>query len=366
MKRILVSLGLILCLTVQIPPNANAATKPDLVLKGFQSYVAIAKSTLTSVALKYNSDIAAIDAIQAASVQVAKSTFEKEILAAKTLYEPQINNAIQAIKDAQAKLLTVTQVKVLKQGSDRNNWGYLNCSTIRPDCIYVDKGPLFVIGEVTTLKTFAGNPSEFDYLRGIQIMIDDGLIELLNAVGYQKAVNILRTETEKKKILSAQWPSADTAAAKKQGIAIEEARKIASGPWLALMQNYELDKLSFANQIDAGNSAIRAAKRASKSPSVFDKAFLTALKFEHNRVRLDDLASQPWTNITNLKSLNSAVAVTKMSEEADLVGDKYSYNAASRINSGCGNVFISEQEFTQQFSLIASFYKKVTKIMLKL
>ena len=94
MKRILVSLGLAICMTLQILPIANAAKKPDLVLKGFQSYVAIAKSTLTSVALKYNSDIAAIDAIQAASVQVAKSTFEKEILAAKTLYEPQINNAI--------------------------------------------------------------------------------------------------------------------------------------------------------------------------------------------------------------------------------------------------------------------------------
>ena len=365
MKRILVSLGLILCLTVQIPPNANAATKPDLVLKGFQSYVAIAKSTLTSVALKYNSDIAAIDAIQAASVQVAKSTFEKEILAAKTLYEPQINNATQAIKDAQAKLLTVTQVKVLKQGSDRNNWGYLNCSTIRPDCIYVDKGPLFVIGEVTTLKTFAGNPWEFDYLRGIQIMIDDGLIELLNAVEYQKAVNILRTETEKKKILSAQWPSADTAAAKKQGIAIEEARKIASGPWLALMQNYELDKLSFANQIDAGNSAIRAAKRASKSPSVFDKAFVTAYKFEYNVKGLDDIANLPFSSMNTLRSVLSQYAIIELADQAIGVNAVYSYSAAEKINKSVGNVFTSDEEFQTRAKLVAAQYKKLTKVSLK-
>ena len=102
-----------------------------------------------------------------------------------------------------------------------------------------------------------------------------------------------------------------------------------------------------------------------KNSSLFEKAFVAAYKFEYNRIRLDELASQPWTYITNLKSLNSAVAVTKMSEEADLVGDKYSYNGALRINSGCGNVFISEPEFTEPFSVIASIYKKATRLTLK-
>jgi len=365
MRRIYVSVVCaILLSTVSYP--VQAATKSDLLLKGFQSYVSIAKSALVIAKVKYDSEVAAINTIYANSAQIAKSSYEKEILAAKNLYEPQINNSNQAIKDAQARLLTVTQVKVLKQGTDRNSWGFLNCSTTRPNCIYVDKGALFLIGEITTLKTFAGEPLEFEYLRDIQTMIDDGLIELLNAVEYQKAVNTIKTDTEKKKNVTAQWNSANLIATNKQTSAVDSARITAGTPLVTLMQNYESDKLVIGNQITAGNTAITAVKRASKNPSVFDKAFLTALKFEHNRVRLDDLASQPWTNITNLKSLNSAVAVTKMSEEADLVGDKYSYNAASRINSGCGNVFISEQEFTQQFSLIASFYKKVTKIMLKL
>ena len=365
MKRILVSLGLILCLTVQILSNANAATKPDLVLKGFQSYVSIAKSALVNTKLKYDSAEAAINMIYSNSLQIAKSTYDKEILAAKNLYDPQINNSTQAIKDAQAKLLTVTQVKVLKQGSDRNSWGYLNCSTTRPECIYVDKGPLFLIGELTTLKTFAGDPLEFDYLRGIQKMIDDGLIELLNAVEYQKAVNTIRTDTEKRKALTAQWNSANLIATNKQTSALDSARVIAGTPLVVLMQNYELDKLSFANQIDAGNSAIRAAKRASKSPSVFDKAFVTAYKFEYNVKGLDDIANLPFTSMNTLRSVLSQYAIIELADEAIGVNAVYSYSAAEKINKSVGNVFTSDEEFQSRAKLVAAQYKKLTKVNLK-
>ena len=154
MKQKLVSLGLVLFLALQMLPNANAATKPDLVLKGFQSYVSIAKLALANAKVTYDSKVASINGTYSSAVQNAKNTYEKEILAAKNLFEPQINASDQIIKDAKAKLLTVNQVKVLKQGTERGKWGYLNCPTTRLDCKYVDKGELFVIGEITTLKSF--------------------------------------------------------------------------------------------------------------------------------------------------------------------------------------------------------------------
>jgi len=180
MKR-MAFLGLIVTSLIFSGTSASAATKPDLVLKGFQSFVANAKSALVSNKVKYDGDVAAITAIYTNSVSAAKSTYDKEILAAKNLYEPQINNLTQAIKDAQAKLLTVNQVRVLKLGTFRGYWGDLDCPTARPQCASLDdKGNLFQVGEVTKLKAIMGERA--DYLYEIQLMIDLGLIEMLNPV----------------------------------------------------------------------------------------------------------------------------------------------------------------------------------------
>ena len=363
MKRILVSLGLAICMTLQTLPIANAATKPDLVLKGFQSYVSIAKSALSNTIVKYNSDVAVINATYATSITSAKSTYDKEILSAKNLYEPQIIALNQVIKDAKAKLLTVNQVRVLKQGTDRNKWGYLNCPTTRQDCKYVDKGELFMIGEVTTLKSFAGD--NVDYLAEIKTMVDQGLIELLSSVEYLKASNLIQLEPAKIKLLSAQWDSTNTLATTKQSKALDEARTVASIPLSQLMQNYESDKLAFENQISAGNLAIRAAKRASKNPSVFDKAFVTAYKFEYNVKGLDDIANLPFSSMNTLRSVLSQYAIIELADQAIGVNAVYSYSAAEKINKSVGNVFTSDEEFQSRAKLVAAQYKKLTKVSLK-
>lgn len=365
MKRVLISLGLVFCFVVQVVPSATAVTKYDSVLKGFQTYVSTAKSSLSNATQKYNNDVATINAMYASSVQTTKSIFENEIFSAKNLYEPQINNAIQAIQDAQAKLLTVNQVKVVKQGSDRNSWGYLNCSATRPACIYVDKGPLFQIGEVTTLKTFAGNSWEFDYFRGIQQMIDDGLIELLNAGEYQKTVNTIRTKTDDQKTLTLQWEMTNSAAMKKQSTALESARLVAGVPLSELMQNYDSNKLTFGNQISAGNSAIRAAKRASKNSSVFDKAFVAAFKFQYNVKGLDNIANLPFSSLNTLRSVLSQYSIIELADKAAGVDASYSFSGAESINKSVGNVFTSDKEFQIPAKLVASEYKKLTKVSIK-
>ena len=362
MKRI-AFLGLIATALIFSGTNASAATKPELVLKGFQSYVAIAKSSLTSNKVKYDGNVAAITAIYTNSVSTAKSTFEKEMLAAKNLYEPQINESNQIIKDAKAKLLTVNQVKVLKQGTERGKWGYLNCPTTRLDCKYVDKGELFVIGEVTTLKSLAGD--NVDYLAEIKTMVDQGLIELLNSVEYLKASNLIQSEPAKIKLLIAQWDSANTLATTKQSKALDDASSTASTPLSELMQKYESDKLVLENQIVAGNIAIRAAKRAGKNPSVFDKAFVTAYKFEYNVKGLDDIANLSFSSLNTLRSLLSQYAIIELADKAAGVDGAYSFAAAEKINKSVGNVFTSDEEFQGPAKLVSAQYKRITKVNLK-
>lgn len=344
--------------------SASAATKPALVLKGFQTYVANAKSALSMSKTNYDASVAAINVNYGNSVATAKATFEKEISAAKNLYEPEINTSKQNIKDAQNKLLTVNQVKVLKLGTSRAYWGNLDCPTTRPQCVSLDdKGNLFQIGEVTKLKAIMGERA--DYLYEIQLMIDLGLIEMLNSVEYQKAASTIRFEPDKIKSLTTQWDLAIVAATTKQNTALEVARLTASGPLSNLMDKYEADKIIYENQISAGNSAIRAAKRASKNPATFDKAFVTAYKFDYNAKGLDDIANLSFSSLNTLRSFLSQFAIIELADKAAAVDSAYSFASAERINKSVGNVFTVDDEFQGPAKLVAQQYRKLTKVSLK-
>ncbi len=363
MKR---KLLVLICLITVIFSNnvASAATKPDLVLKGFQAYVANAKSTLSSNKIRYESSVAAINSTYSSSVALAKLNFEKEMLAAKNLYEPQIETSRKTIKDAQVKLLTVNQVKVLNLGTFRSYWGNLECPTTRPQCISLDdKGELFKVGEVTRLKSIMGERA--DYLYSVQLMIDLGLIEMVNAVEYQKAASLIRFEPDKIKTLTSQWDVANAAASAKQTAALDAARITASGPLMSLMESYESSKESLENQIAAGNLAIRAAKRASKNPSIFDKAFVVAYKFDCNAKGLDDIANLSFANLNTLRSFLSQFAIIELADQAAGVDASYSYLAAEKINKSVGNVFTSDEKFQIPAKLVASQYRKLTKVSLK-
>lgn len=371
--------GLISLLFLLLTTNSTlAASKSDLVLKGFQTYVSIAKLGIVdatqkynTAAQKYNADAAIINEIWATSVQVAKSTYYQETLDAKNLYEPQMNASNQSIKDAQAKLLTVNQVRVLKLGTNRDYWGNLNCPITRVECKSLDdKGELFRLGEVTTLKSVMGERA--DYLYGIQLMIDLGLIEMLNSVEYQKCATIIRFEPDKIKSLNFLWVTANSSAKIKQDNSIQNAAYVAARPMAELNDKvesdklaFESDKLAFEKKILAGNSAIRAAKRASKTPTVFDKAFVTAYKFEYNVKQLDDVANLPFSSLDTLRSVLSQYAIIELADKAAGVDASYSYLAAEKINKSVSNVFTSDEEFQAGAKLVAAQYRKMTKVSLK-
>ena len=95
-------------------------------------------------------------------------------------------------------------------------------------------------------------------------------------------------------------------------------------------------------------------------------AFVVALKFEQNRLKLNELASTPWKYINSYKALSSAISVTRLSDKADIVGENYSYSRALGINSSCGTAFTGENDFKSIFNLVASVYKQATKVSLKI
>jgi hypothetical protein len=267
-------------------------------------------------------------------IEEVNSTFNTDMMNAANQYQPQITSTENRLKEAKSKFLTSNQIKVLKLGDNRNYWGNFDCPTSRPACIDVDKGPKFQVGEVTTIKSIIADKSE--YLEEIEIILGLGLIELSSPSTYQEASRTIRTEN---------------------------ARLI------ALNEQYKNVKNLITYQRDTGlevEIAFLAAERASKTPSNFDKAFVVALKFEQNRIKLNDLASTPWRYLQNYKALSSAIRVTRLSDQADAVAERYTFSRASSINSSCGTAFTGDSNFKTTFKTIANVYKKATRSTIKL
>jgi hypothetical protein len=267
-------------------------------------------------------------------IEEVNSTYNTDMMKADNQYQPEISSTENRIKEAKSKFLTSNQIKVIKLGDNRNYWGNFDCPTSRPACIDVDKGPKFQVGEVTAIKSLIADKSE--YLEEIEIILGLGLIELLNPLVFQEVSKTIRTENTK---------------------------------LITLNEQYKNVKNSITYRRDTGlevEIASLAAERASKTPSNFDKAFVVALKFEQNRIKLNDLASTPWKYLHNYKALSSAIRVTRLSDQADAVAERYTYSNASSINSSCGTAFTGDSNFKTTFKTIANVYKKATKSTIKL
>lgn len=289
----------VLAIAIQSNPAYSSSTEAKRTLVKFQEYLAKAERDYRNTYTK------------------AKSDFDSTLSSKESL-----------IRKAQQDFLNSNQVRVLKLGDNRNYWGSFNCPITRPNCIYVDKGPKFEVGEITSIKgTIADKVANLDE---IELILNLGLIELLTPKEYLSATKIIREET----------------------LAIATLRKEFQNDSLLIQQEYEQALLV--------EPAILAIKRAGKSPGNFQKAFVTALRFEYNRARLDEIARLPFRYIDSLKALDSAVKVTKLSEDADDVAASYSLAGAARINKICGKTFITESKFRELFSEISNVYRDLT------
>ena len=324
-KSLIISLITICLLNLS---QAQASSKTIVLVKAFQQY-------LNDGELKYQS---AIDS-------------------AKNLFEPQITSTKNSLASSQSRYLSVNQVTVLKSSMYSSNQALsvsidaLNCPNSRPNCINpVYLGKDFQAGDLTSTSNFVGGDTGFmnkqsgeinlGILQTVDLEAQSGLIKLNDPSGFAEVESTLRSQYKNLLMLNQQYSAAqDMAVSERDAIRREE-------PGIT--------------------AAVLSAKRANSSPSLFEKAFVTSFKFEYNRIGLDNMASATWNYITNLKTLDSAIKVTRVSERADSVASSYTYSKAQYINMACGNTFFKESRFKSEFDLIAGIYKKTTKTTLSL
>jgi len=296
-----------------LTPEAFSATKQANLIATFQKYLSDGEKAFNA----------------------AKSAADNEFVV-------KISESQQRLQIAKTQILNSSQVTIKKFSLESSYRGYLSCPKTRPDCIGVDKGAQFQPGEITLVKpevlANAGSlevmKTIFSYLSELDSIFKLGEIQLASQELYDSNVGIFRNEYLNLYSLNSQYSNA-----------ISQAKS-------ALL---EVNSRQFAIK-----SSINAARRASKNSQIFDKAFVTAFKFEYNRYSLDKYASQPWSNITNLKSLDSLVKITRLSEKADSIDSNYSFDAATQLNSSLGKIFVGEPEFKSDFDFIAKLYKSVT------
>lgn len=304
-KNPILLLAAIILNTILAAPTNSASISPQKVLLYFQNYLSKAESEY-----KFNT-----------------MTLDKQFASAISAKESSLFSAKQ-------EFLKYNQVRVLKLGDNRNYWGNFDCPANRPNCKDVDKGEKFEVGEVTTIKKVIADSVPF--IEEIDLIVNLGLVELVNKREYQLAAKIIREDTAAISVLKAKY---------KVDIALTE------DAYLSAMR---------------AKPAIQALKRASKNPSIFQEAFVNALKFKYNQAALDGLARRSFGFIDNLKALDTAIEVTRLSQHADVVASKYTYAGAVKINKICGKTFISDAEFMEMFQKVAEVYQEATGKKLKL
>lgn len=356
------ALALVLALSITGLAPASAATKAQTVTAAFKTLLNTTGDSLDALEQKYESDIDALDSALANSTIAANGTYDQEIQAASNLYAPQISASTLKMTEARSKFSSVSGVKVVTLGTNRNYWGNLNCPTTRPDCIDVDKGEKFNVGEVTTLKAIIGTKT--DYLLEIDIMLGLGLIELTNRTEYLAVTSTLKTEPTNLAKITTEYTAAQTAAKNKRDRAIQAATALRESALADLDEDYETAKAELEAKETAASLALLAAKRASKD-SNFDAAFVIAYKFEYNRQMVGEIADAAWTGDWTYRTIDSIIKVNKLAITGDSIGSKYSKSAASAFNSAVGNAFTNEPDFRAALKVLTAIYKQTTKTTLK-
>lgn len=356
------ALALVLALSITGLVPASAATKAQTVTAAFKTLLNTTGDSLDALEQKYESDIDALDSALANSTIAANGTYDQEIQAASNLYAPQISASTLKMTEARAKFSSVSGVKVITLGTNRNYWGNLNCPTTRPDCIDVDKGEKFNVGEVTTLKAIIGTKT--DYLLEIDIMLGLGLIELTNRTEYLAVTSTLKTEPANLSKITTEYTAAQTAAKNKRDRAIQAATALRESALADLDEDYETAKAELEAKETAASLALLAAKRASKD-SNFDAAFVIAYKFEYNRQMVGEIADAAWTGDWTYRTIDSIIKVNRLAITGDSIASKYSKSAASAFNSTVGNAFTNEPDFRAALKVLTAIYKQTTKTTLK-
>jgi hypothetical protein len=344
---------------------AQAASKATIVTAAFKALLNQSATSLQALEDQFEADIDKLDSALAETTALANSTYDADFTAATNLYSPQISSSNAKISEAKSKFASVSSVKVLSLGTNRNYWGNLNCPATRMDCKDAgDKGEKFIVGEITSVKEILSTTS-LDYLPEIDIMVSQGLIELLKPSEFQAVASTLKNEPNTLKSIALKFSEAQTSARNKQSRSITSAKAVRDEAVLELEDALEAAKAQIEAQETAANLALLAAKRATKDSAKFDSAFAIAYKFEYNRQMVGEIADAAWNGEWTYRTIDTIIEVNKLAAYGDSVGRRYSMSEAIKFNSAVGGAFTSEPDFRAALKILTTTYKKVTKVNLK-
>lgn len=360
---------------------ASAATKATTVTAAFKSLLSETGDSLESLEQKYETDIDALDATLVAATQSADDTYNKDLLAATTLYAPQITAANKKAEDAKATYEANNKVRLTTGffGGDADRLGWaLEClparvtavgKILKRQCGAVEGIPTFgemgfggedwQPGDITTI---ALRNAEDKY---VAIGIERGYIIPLNLLVFDTSRIGYKQALAESANLTALNGKARASAKEKRDKAVAAAIAARETALVILDEEYEGAKAQLEAQETAANLALLAAKRASKDATNFDSAFVIAYKFEYNRKMVGEIADAAWTGEWTFRTIDSIIKVNKLAATGDLIGSKYSKSKAAAFNSAVGNAFTNEPDFRATLKVVTAKYKKVTKVSLK-
>jgi hypothetical protein len=376
--RIALALSVALLCFSAVP--ANAATKPTVVTAAFKNLLSASSDSLDQLEQKYESDIDELDTQLANSIKDANTNYDKDLLAASTLYAPQIDAANARATQAKQTYESNNKVRLTTgffgPDDDRLVWD-LDClikttstgKLLKRYCAAVDGIPTFgetgyggedwQPGDITTI---ALRNAEDKYVAS---GIAKGFIVPLNLLQFDSSRIAYKQGLADAAALTLKNGNARTAAQAKKNSAIDAANSLRSSKVSELDQDYESAKSAIEAQQTAAEVALLAAKRASKDPAIFDKAFVVAYKFEYNKKMVDQIADAAWTGDWTFRTIDSILKVNKLAVYGDGIASKYSMASATSFNSAVGNAFTNEPDFRAALKVLTTIYKKTTNTTLK-
>jgi hypothetical protein len=343
-----------------------AATKASTVTAAFKTLLNTIGDSLDALDQKYEAEVDALDTALSSASIAANLIYDQEIQSASNLYAPQISASNQKVTDAKTKFQSVSSVKVLALGNNRNLWGNLNCPIARPDCRdSSDKGERFIVGEVTTVKQWiAEQPAASGWLTSVESMLGLGLIELVNRVDYLALTSTLKNEPMSLSKITEQYSAVQNAAKNKRDRAVQNATTARETALAGLDDAYETAKTQLEASETVASLALLASKRAAKDASNFDAAFAVAYKFEYNRQMVGEIADAAWTGDWTFRTIDSIFKVNKLAVSGDAIAARYSMKAARAYNGSIGNAFTNETDFRTALKVVSAIYKQTTKTTL--
>ncbi len=413
MKKSLLSL-IVLSLALGLPTQATAATKQSKfqqVNKTFQALLTDGNDALDALDAEYETSIDELDkGLLTDKLNAEKTYLENKIKTSESL-TPQITESMNKIVNAISDFEKYNKVIILKQfGSPLTDLfaaSYLQCpksdegrpaltiggsndgkvayevakklcanndgnypipdksisKRIKPgDIVRSDN---WNVGDETSIYIKWGNSFDVNYppagyLNDIDNHLSLGNIKMVYSNEYQKINGILRTEPLILNSLQAQNEKAEKTQATIRSASIASATKKRESLLSDLTEIYLDKKAQLQLQASIAEDAVAAAKRASKDPEIFDKAFTVAYKFEYNRRMLSELADTEWSGTWTYRTINSLAKIARLADTADSIAAKYSYKNASAFNSSIGIGFTGEPEFRATLKVVVAKYQKAT------